>query len=330
MVTHNRKRWNPRLGPKTVAVAAVGVLALVAGGVGVALWAGGDMPGTEQPRKHLVYPANVLDLVNWKITLPVDEDGDGKADEVRQPCLAEACFDAKRDVYDNPAYKVPYSDKWFHATKDGTGVVFRAPVHAPSTANSQNSRTELRELAPANGDGEEIEARWSNKGSAVHTMELEETIVSTPAVYPSVVCAQIHNDDDDVILIKLRGNRLFANADRGDFDETLDDNYVLGTKFTLRIQATRGLIRVTYNGKKTVTYKKESDTMYFKAGVYNQSNLTKNPDEDPNSHGEVIISKLKVTHVGAPAAPADDSDSDSSDSDSDSSDSDDSDKSKNN
>ena len=91
--------------------------------------------------------------------------------------------------------------------------------------------------------------------------------------------AQIHNDDDDVILIKYRDGRLFADADRGDFDETLDDNYRLGTRFKLRIQATQGEVRVTYNDTKTVVYEKSSDTMYFKAGAYNQSNLEKYPDE---------------------------------------------------
>ncbi|HUS23272.1 MAG TPA: polysaccharide lyase family 7 protein [Aeromicrobium sp.] len=302
-------------------MAAVGGFFLVV--AGLALWFGGDEPVAEpeQPVKD-AYPSQVLDLTNWKITLPVDADGDGRADEIRQPCLAVACYDPKRKMYDNPIFKKPFSDGWFHINKQRNGVVFRAPVRAPSTVNSENARSELRELAPANDKGEEVEARWSNKGPAVHTMDVEQAIISTPRNYPSVVCAQIHNDDDDVILIKLRGTRLFANADRGNFDETLDSHYRLGTRFSLRIQATQGVIRVTYNGKKTVTYKKASDTMYFKTGVYNQSNLEKNPDEDPNSYGEVVIYKLQVTHDGAPAAPADES---SSDSDSDSSDSDSSD-----
>lgn len=267
------------------------------------------------------YPADVLDLENWKITLPVDDNHDGKADEVRQPCLARPCYDPDRAVYDNPAFKHPFRSTWFHLNKAGDGVVFRAPVRAPSTVNSENARSELRELAPAAPNGDEVEARWSNKGPAVHTMELEQAIIATPRNYPSVVSAQIHNDDDDVILIKLRGTRLFANADRGGFDETLDSHYRLGTRFKLKIVATEGKIVVTYNDTKSVTYEKSSDTMYFKTGVYNQSNLTKNPDEDPKSYGEVVLYKLKVTHDGAPAAPEETSDGDT-DSASDSTDSD--------
>jgi poly(beta-D-mannuronate) lyase len=300
-----------------IAAGVVGLVLLVIGAL--VLFAGGDDPANEPktPVKD-AYPADVLDLQNWKITLPVDANSDGRADEVRQPCLAVACYDPSRDMYANPAYKKPFTSGWFHVNKERDGVVFRAPVLAPSTVNSENSRSELRELAPAvtddEGREEEVEASWSNDGPAVHAMELEQAIVSTPRNYPSVVSAQVHNGDDDVILIKLRGNRLFANADGGDFDETLDDNYKLGTRFKLRIEATQGIINVTYNDKKTVTYQKSSDTMYFKAGVYNQSNLEKNPDEDPKSYGEVVIYKLKVTHDGAPAAePGDEDDSDDSD-----------------
>jgi len=287
-----------------VLVGIGGVLLAAFVAVMVLLISGGDdepRGGPTKPPSEVGYPADVLDLMNWKLTLPVDGDGDDRADEIRQPCLAVACYDPKRKMYDNPAFKVPFSSVWFHVTDDRDGVVFRAPVNGATTSGSENARSELRELAPADEDGDEVEARWSNKGRAVHTMDLEQAIMSTPRRYRSVVTAQIHNDDDDVILIKYRDGRLFANADRGDFDETLDENYRLGTRFKLRIQATQGLIRVTYNDTKTVVYKKDSDTMYFKAGAYNQSNLEKYPDESPNSYGEVVIYKLKVTHVGGSA-----------------------------
>ena len=275
--------------------------------------------GPTKPPSEVGYPADVLDLTNWKLTLPVDGDGDERADEIRQPCLAVACYDPSRKMYDNPVFTEPFSSVWFHVTDDRKGVVFRAPVDGATTSGSDNSRSELRELAPADEDGEEVEARWSNEGTAVHTMEVEQAIIATPRRYPSVVTAQIHDGDDDVILVKYREGRLFADADGGDFDETLDENYRLGTRFKLRIEATQGVIRITYNDSTTVEYAKTSDTMYFKAGVYNQSNLEKYPDEAPNSYGEVVIYKLKVTHVGSSANPeaenGDDEDEDEDDGD---------------
>ena len=308
-----------------VLVGIGGVLLAVFVAIMVLLISGDNEPkgGPTKPPSEVGYPADVLDLTNWKLTLPVDGDGDDRADEIRQPCLAVPCYDPTRKMYDNPLFKVPFTSVWFHVNDKRDGVVFRAPVNGATTSGSENARSELRELAPADKDGDEVEARWSNKGSAVHTMELEQAILATPRRYQSVVSAQIHNDDDDVILIKYRDGRLFANADSGDFDETLDDNYRLGTRFKLRLQATQGSISVTYNDTKTVVYKKASDTMYFKAGVYNQSNLEKYPDEAPNSYGEVVIYKLKVTHVGGSANHEDEAntdDSDSSDSDSDNSD----------
>ena len=300
-----------------VLVGIAGVLLALFVAIVVLFIGGGEedpVGGPTKPPSEVGYPADVLDLQNWKLTLPVDGDGDDRADEIRQPCLAVACYDPSRKMYDNPQFKVPFSSVWFHVTADRDGVVFRAPVDGATTSGSDNARSELRELAPADEDGDEVEASWSNEGAAVHTMEVEQAITATPRLYPSVVTAQIHDGDDDVILIKYREGRLFADADGGDFDETLDENYRLGTRFKLRIEATQGVIRVIYNDAKTVEYAKTSDTMYFKAGVYNQSNLEKYPDELPNSFGEVIIYDLKVTHVGGSAnADADEGDGDDGD-----------------
>lgn len=270
------------------------LLAVAACGVGEP---DGDTPtGTFTPNPDPKYPADVLDLKNWKLTLPVGrEDEVDRAAEIRQPCLAKACYDPGKKMYDNPAFKEPYSSEYFRLIDDRKGVVLRAPVDGVTTSGSDNARTELRELFEADDEGKEVEASWSNE-DGVHTMELDAAITATPAKYPSVVTAQIHDGEDDVVLVKLRGSRLFVDADGGDFQRTLDDDYQLGAKFTLRITASEGVIEVEYNDQKSVTYERSGDTFYFKAGVYNQSNLDKVPDEDPRSYGEVVIYKLAVTH----------------------------------
>ena len=52
----------------------------------------------------------------------------------------------------------------------------------------------------------------------------------------------------------------------------LDPAYRLGTRFTVQFVATPGLIRITYNGIKTVGLKRDGSDYYFKAGCYTQAN----------------------------------------------------------
>ena len=73
-------------------------------------------------------PATVLDLSEWKITLPSDDDGDGKPDIV--------------EVKEIRKFSHP---DWFHIGESG-GVVFTAPNKAATTANSSNTRSELRHM----------------------------------------------------------------------------------------------------------------------------------------------------------------------------------------
>ena len=57
------------------------------------------------------YPASVLDLTNWKLNIPLDEDKDGRSDEIKQPKL-------------NTSSITP----WFQNNEGNTGVVFRAII----------------------------------------------------------------------------------------------------------------------------------------------------------------------------------------------------------
>ena len=73
-------------------------------------------------------PASTFDLSHWKITLPMDEDGDDRADEV--------------DVREIQTYRHPL---YFYV--DDTGdMVFTAPNRAATTPNSTNTRSELRQM----------------------------------------------------------------------------------------------------------------------------------------------------------------------------------------
>ena len=111
-------------------------------------------------------PSQVLDLRNWKITLPIDANGNGRADEITQPALSS------------------YSSAYFQANAAGSGVVFRAPVGGATTGGSQFPRSELREM-----DGS-TEAGWLPHDGFRHVMTLRTAINHAPANQPNIVAVQ--------------------------------------------------------------------------------------------------------------------------------------------
>lgn len=217
-----------------------------------------------------VHPADKLDLSNWKITLPVDDDNDDAADEVKQPNLQTFSL-------------LPY----FALSTDG--VVFRAYANGATTDNSGYPRSELREMT----DNGRKKASWSNTQGS-HAMSVTQAITHLPDVKREVVAGQIHDASDDIVMIRLERSRLFVEADGKDIGE-LDANYSLGKKFTVKILAENNKINVFYDNTLKVTYNKSGTGYYFKAGCYTQTNTDKG---DPaSSYGEVIIYDLKITHT---------------------------------
>jgi len=221
-------------------------------------------------------PADALDLSSWKLTLPVGsgEDED-EAEEIKQPDLATFS-----------------DDRFFTTTPDGTGVIFRAPAGGATTSGSGYPRSELREMDP----GGDSEASWSN-ASGTHVMTVKQAITKIPPSKAEVVAGQIHDDEDDVVMVRLEKKRLFVEAD-GDDVGTLNADYDLGTTFTIAMRATSGGIEIRYDtanidGGKTVRHDEVGEGYYFKAGCYTQSN---SDHDDDDAIGEVVVYELDVEH----------------------------------
>ncbi len=216
-------------------------------------------------------PADILNLDDWKLTLPVGEPG--APQEVLQPELS--------------TFSLP---PFFHPAPGGDAVVFRAPVGGVTTSGSSYPRSELREMTASGVE----KAAWSTT-EGTHTMEIAQAVTATPPVKPHVVAGQIHDANDDVVMIRLEGPRLFVEAE-GTEVEVLDPNYVLGTPFRVKIEAAAGFISVFYEDMLTpkVVLPRDRDGCYFKAGVYTQSNPSKG--DAPGAYGEVWIYDLTVTH----------------------------------
>ena len=216
-------------------------------------------------------PSDVLNLTNWKLTLPVDTSHAGSPDEYKQPEL---------DGYQNADY--------FHVNSARDGVVFKAHCGGYTTSGSGYPRSELREMT---GNGS-ANASWSTT-SGTHTMEIRQMVTHLPVAKPHVVVGQIHDAADDVIVFRLEGTKLFVDQN-GVNGPVLTSNYQLGTVFTVKFVAKNGGVECYYNGQYIYTYNVSTSGCYFKAGCYTQSNTSKG--DAASAYGEVVIYNVTVSH----------------------------------
>ncbi|MFK8014645.1 MAG: polysaccharide lyase family 7 protein [Gammaproteobacteria bacterium] len=151
-------------------------------------------------------PADRFNLKFWKLTLPMDENRDGKVDEIPVQSM----------------HNYSHSD-FFYLDEQGS-LVFTAPNKAITTANSTNTRSELRQMLRGKNtkigthDPKNNFALKANRGSkrfADVGGQLEATLkvlhVAKNAKHGhkkpaySVVVGQIHADKDQGIIDKGKG-----------------------------------------------------------------------------------------------------------------------------
>jgi hypothetical protein len=230
-------------------------------------------PDTTTPPPTCTYPADVLTLTNWELTLPTGPSED--PDDVYQPALR--------------TFKV---DPWFLPTASCTGVRFRAPVNGVTTSGSANPRSELREMTNNGQD----KAAWSS-GSGTSTMVVSQAITHLPATRPYVVAGQIHDSADDTQVFRLEGTSLWlTNGDTAHY-KLITSSYQLGTRFEAKFVVSNNTIRAYYNGVLQSTLSKTFSGAYFKAGAYTQANCSNSSPCSSTNYGEVEIYGLTVTHT---------------------------------
>ena len=158
------------------------------------------------PLTYAENPADKFDLRFWKLTLPMDENNDGKVDEIKVGSIHK---------YSHPHF--------FYLDQDGY-LVFTAPNKAKTTASSTNTRSELRQMLrgkntkigthdPKNNFA--LKAHPAARSFADIGGQLEATLkvlhvarnathVDKKSAY-SVVVGQIHADKDQGIINKGKG-----------------------------------------------------------------------------------------------------------------------------
>jgi hypothetical protein len=222
---------------------------------------------------NCTYPADVLNLTNWKITLPTGPSE--SPTEVKQPAL--------------DSFTV---DPWFKPTAACDAVQFRSPVNGVTTGGSSYPRSELREMAN-NGTSN---ASWSST-SGTHTLVVNEAFTTLPATKPHLVGAQIHDSSDDVTVFRLEGSSLYITNGDTTHHKLVTSNYVLGTRFEAKFVVSGGQIRAYYNGTLQTTISKSFSGGYFKAGAYTQANCSNSSPCSNSNYGQVLIYSVSVTHA---------------------------------
>ncbi|MBN4000318.1 polysaccharide lyase family 7 protein [Nostoc sp. LPT] len=279
----------------------------------------GENSGTSNPSTGEVsggnaqYPADVLDLSKWKLTLPISLNSppnSNKATEIKQPQLK---------TYTNSEY--------FRLNAAKNGVLLKAIAGGARTStNTAYPRSELREMQ---GDGTES-AAWSCTNTD-HGMYLEQTLLHTTTKKPEATIGQIHDSKNDLVMVKYVGpsfangstdiGKLEARFNNDNITKLLDSTYKIGDPMTIDTAVTSG-------GNVTVNYKNlrsgvRSSTgtvkmtgiigsCYFKAGMYIQAcsktdiynntntvcankNLSANKYEtDPYAYAEIEVRKITL------------------------------------
>ncbi|PFG32351.1 polysaccharide lyase family 7 protein [Sanguibacter antarcticus] len=271
--------YTRRLTTTVVAAAMVLAAPLVASGT-----ASAASPVVTAIPDECQYPAQVLDLTNWKLTLPTGDDE--SPEEITQPELETFAV-----------------APWFRSKSNCNGVRFRAAVNGVTTSGSGYPRSELREMTD---DGTE-KAAWSPT-SGTHTMTFTEAFNHLPEEKPHLVGAQIHDADDDVTVFRLEETSLYITKGDDTHFKLVTDDYKLGTKYEGKFVVSDGEIDVYYNGELQTTIEHTGSGNYFKAGAYTQANCTNSSPCSSSNYGQVSIFKLAVTHTSDSAEPVETTD----------------------
>ncbi|KAI9023134.1 concanavalin A-like lectin/glucanase domain-containing protein [Hyaloraphidium curvatum] len=260
-------------------------------------------PGVVPPR----------DAARWLVELPVDPNGDGRADRWPLPALLAAGLPPRFTAADG-------------------GIRLRAPVDGARSRTSRFVRCELRESAPlpgrAAGAARESQPRstrapdWPCVTSS-RAMRVELAVLAVPTNSPRVIVivAQLHDLESDLVHAQYRGRgggvgrgRVELAVNNGRQRTSLDDDYALGDTLRLELELDRGDLRVGYlntrtgrGANRTRRFRIDPGLVvggcFFKTGCYVQAysyNRTyggiRVPAlvDDPEAFAEVLLKRVRL------------------------------------
>ena len=272
-------------------------------------------------------PSGNFDLLDWTISVPIDDNSDGKADTIKEVPLSSG-----------------YELRPYFYTADDGGMVFRSNVKGAKTStNTKFTRSELREMLRRGNTDFSTKGVGKNNwvfGSApssdrnaaggvngVLTATLEVNHVTTTgdsSQVGRVIIGQIHANDDEPLRLyyrklpnNIKGAIYFAHEPNGGSDRYVEiigsrsssasnpsDGIALNERFSYKVEVVGSQLTVTIMrpGKPDETgtynmsnsgYSSGGQYMYFKAGVYNQNNSGNDSD-----YVQATFYALDNTHNG--------------------------------
>lgn len=285
----------------------------------------GSSSNTPSGKSQNTAPSQRFDLLGWMLNVPVDNDGNGKADSIKEKNL-------------NSGY---YHPDFFYLNQDD-GIVFKAPISGVKTSkNASHTRTELREMM-RRGDTK-IKTKGVNSNNWVTSTAppgdqqlsggVDGILDATLAVnhvtttgdakeVGRVVIGQVEGPDSKLVRIYYRK---LPNNEKGSVyfihePTTGEDIYyeLIGSKssnakdpadgirldevFSYRIDVSGNFLTVTITrpGKADALasvdmsysgYDQDEQSLYFRAGAYNL-----NRTGEPNDFVQVTFYDLEANH----------------------------------
>lgn len=234
-----------------------------------------DLPPVpeENEQRTLQYPAELLDLMFWKLKAPVDTAHAGAPDEIRNPWLQT------------------YTTDFFKLNAAQDGVIMKAHAGGYTTSGSQYPRTQLGEAQ------ESGRTRVWNSFDGKHSLFVRMAITHLPEVKPDMNVAQIHDSNSYAVAVVIRGETLRVEGNIAGLPATLavlDPKYELGREFTIEFTVENGWVAVDYNGSSVVTTALLGWANYFTSGAYVLTNPSKG--DMAEAYGEILLKELKTSH----------------------------------
>jgi hypothetical protein len=219
-------------------------------------------------------PGGNFDLSHWKEQLPTDGG-------------LLTCTNLGTDSFTPAQLEAGTNNIYFYTGTDGA-MVFWAPVNGATTSGSDNPRSELRERIDPTSDS----LNWFAWGTHILDAECKVLQVSTaPGSEKKVIFGQIHGYSGAALpTVKLQYNNgtLEGFIKTNAVDTKLEKKFIFGSvalsnSITYQIKVVNGLVSIAMNNVTNslnifvADPQWRNETMYFKAGNYNQDPSCSNP-----------------------------------------------------